>query len=298
MKIVAAVVTYNRCALLERCLDQLAAQTRAPDEVLVINNASTDGTLQMLASRPVRVISQPNLGSAGGWHRAIAHALEHGFDAVWLMDDDGFPDSAALGQLEDVLAGDFVCASSVVVHEDEPDRFVFPFPLLNAGGNPVLLARRRKLRTVTELKTTSPEGRYPFAHLFNGALISTRAIRDIGNVERRYFMFGDEVDYFLRLSRIGKVLSITDAIHRHPDVSRRALTSMKFYYYIKNTIIINHRYLDLALLRDALTVGVALWRVARRNGVTSALAYVAGSDAACLYRAIIRGACGQLGKDF
>ena len=298
MKIVAAVVTYNRCALLERCLDHLAAQTRAPDEVLVVNNASTDGTLQMLASRPVRVISQPNLGSAGGWHRAIAYALERDFDAVWLMDDDGFPDSAALGQLEDVLAGDVVCASSVVVHEDEPDRFVFPIPLLNAGGNPVLLARRRKLRTVTELKTASPEGRYPFAHLFNGALISTRAIRDIGNVERRYFMFGDEVDYLLRLSRIGKVLSITDAIHRHPDVSRRALTSMKFYYYIKNTIIINHRYLDFALLRDTLAVGVALWRVARRNGVTAALAYVAGSDTACLYRAIIRGRRGQLGKDF
>ncbi len=298
MKIVAAVVTYNRCALLERCLDHLATQSRAPDEVLVINNASTDGTLQMLASRPVSVISQPNVGSAGGWHRAIAYALERGFDAVWLMDDDGYPDCAALGQLEEVLTGDVVCASSVVVHEDDPDRFVFPFSLLNAGGNPVLLARRRKVRTVTELKTISPEGRYPFAHLFNGALISTRAIRDIGNVERRYFMFGDEVDYLLRLSRIGKVLSITDAIHRHPDVSRRALTSMKFYYYIKNTIIINHRYLDLALLRDALTVGVALWRVARRNGVTSALAYVAGSDTACLYRAIIRGARGQLGKDF
>ena len=42
------------------------------------------------------VITQENLDSAGGWSRAIKFALENNFDFIWLMDDDGYPDSRAL----------------------------------------------------------------------------------------------------------------------------------------------------------------------------------------------------------
>ena len=104
MRILAAVVTHNRRDLLGRCLDHLERQDRAPDTILVIDNASSDGTPAMLQARGTLTIRQENLGSAGGWHRAIAHALEAGFDAIWLMDDDGYPDPGALAQLEAELA--------------------------------------------------------------------------------------------------------------------------------------------------------------------------------------------------
>ena len=116
------------------------------------------------------------------------------------------------------------------MREDEPDRFVFPFPVLNAHGNPVLLGLRWKFPAVTEVKRISPNGRYPFAHFFNGALVSAGAIRNIGNVERGYFMYGEKVDYSMRLSRVGKVVSVVDAIHHHRDVSRRLLTPIRIYY--------------------------------------------------------------------
>ena len=99
MNVLAAIVTHNRCDLLARCLDYLQAQTRPPDAILVVNNASTDGTVEMLEQRGIPFVTQENVGSAGGWHRGIQHALEHGFDAVWLMDDDGYPDAGALGRL-------------------------------------------------------------------------------------------------------------------------------------------------------------------------------------------------------
>ena len=96
MKILAAIVTYNRCTLLSRCIDHLQAQARQAQEILVINNASTDGTVEMLKQRNISFVTQENVGSAGGWHRGIQYAIDHGFDAVWLMDDDGFPDAGAL----------------------------------------------------------------------------------------------------------------------------------------------------------------------------------------------------------
>lgn len=298
MKTLAIIVTYNRCELLGRCIDHLQRQTCAPDAVLVINNASTDGTVAMLERRGVPFVTQDNLGSAGGWHRGIQHALDHGFDAVWLMDDDGFPEAGALAALKAALIPGVACASSVVVQEDAPDRFVFPFPVLDTAGLPVILARPRKLATVTQLRAAAPQGTYPFAHFFNGALLSVAAARQVGNINQDFFIFGEEVDYFFRLRKAGQVMSVLDAVHFHPDVSQRPYTSVKVYYYVKNTLVLNARYFNAVWLRHSLAVVAVLVRTARRNGLGAALSLVLGADAPVLYSAIARGLQGKIGKDF
>lgn len=298
MRILAAVVTHNRCELLGRCLDHIEAQTRAPDGILVVNNASTDGTFEMLEVRGTPFITQENVGSAGGWHRCIQAALDQGFDAVWLMDDDGFPDEHALAALERSLIDGVACASSIVVKEYAPGQFVFPFPVLDKTGLPALWRRPRKLRYVKELATRASEGTYPFAHFFNGALIDLNAVREVGNVNRDFFIFGDEVDYFFRLRQVGKVISVLDALHYHPDVSQRPYTPAKVYYYVKNTFVLHRRYFNLSWLRNLLALAAVLARTANRNGVGTAISYVAGSNSTSLYLAIIRGIMGKVGKDF
>jgi GT2 family glycosyltransferase len=298
MKISAVIVTHNRCNLLQRCIDHLLAQSRHPDAILVINNASTDGTVQMLEQRDIPFITQENVGSAGGWHRGIQHALEQGFDAVWLMDDDGFSDTGALAVLEAALVTGVACASSVVVREDAPDRFVFPFPVLDAAGLPVIWGRPRKLASVAELRAAAPGGTYPFAHFFNGALVSVAAVRQVGNVDRDFFIFGDEVDYFFRLRKAGKVISVLDAIHYHPDVSQRPYTPAKVYYYVKNTLVLNARYFNAVWLRHVLAIAAVLRRTASRNGIGAALSLVLGVNAPVFYSAIARGLQGKIGKDF
>lgn len=297
MRILAAVVTYNRMVLLERCVDALRAQTRPADAVLIINNSSPDDTVAMLERKGVPYVTQPNLGSAGGWNRAIQEALDGGFDAVWLMDDDGYPHADALAYLEKALAPGVACASSVVLRENQPTHFVFPFPRLDADGLPVLLARRRKVETLKELREIAGGPTYPFAHLFNGALVRTEVARKIGNVDRRFFLMGDEVDYFMRMRKEGAVVSHLDAHHLHPDVGARPLDRAKLYYFTKNTIVLNRRYFSKPALRDALTVGVVLWRMARRNSWRDALGYVIGPDAPLLRKAIVRGWQGKIGKD-
>jgi rhamnopyranosyl-N-acetylglucosaminyl-diphospho-decaprenol beta-1,3/1,4-galactofuranosyltransferase len=298
MRVLAAIVTHNRSQLLSRCIDHIQSQTRPPDALVVINNGSTDNTLLMLAQLQVDVITQANLGSAGGWHRAIAHCVEEGFDAVWLMDDDGFPAPDSLEQLELALEPGVACASSVVVQEHRPDHFVFPFPLLDSAGLPVILARPRKLPTLASLEPYSQKGTYPFAHLFNGALVAASAIHLIGNVNSDFFIFGDEVDYFFRLRRVGKVFSLIAARHLHPDVSSRPYSSIKIYYYIRNTLILNTRYFNQVWLRHGMAVVAGLWRTARRNGALEALSYVAGSRLPVLLQAVHAGLNGRLGREF
>jgi rhamnopyranosyl-N-acetylglucosaminyl-diphospho-decaprenol beta-1,3/1,4-galactofuranosyltransferase len=298
MKILAGVVTFNRCKLLGRCVDQIQRQTRPADEILVINNGSTDGTDAMLRDRNISFITQENVGSAGGWAAGIQFALDMGFDAVWLMDDDGYPKGDALAALEAVMSPDVACASSILVREDMPTHFVFPVTMLDKAGLPVVFGARRKLGRLEQLRKKAPDGTYPFVYLFNGALITTEAVRKIGNVNKDFFIFGEEIDYFFRLRQVGKVISVLKAVQFHPDVSRRMYTQAKIYYYIKNTMIINSRYMNAVALRNVLTVVAALGRTGKRNGLAKVLSYLLGRDAPVLHLAVVRGLQGKIGKDF
>ena len=129
-RIVAVVVTYNRLALLQRLVTRLTAVPQL-DEVLVVDNASTDGTGSWLEDAPVSSRTLPtNSGGAGGFHEGLAWAVERGADLVWLMDDDGLPDEDCLARLLEHADLDFW--GPVVVDEGDPDRLVFPIRL--AGG--------------------------------------------------------------------------------------------------------------------------------------------------------------------
>jgi GT2 family glycosyltransferase len=298
MKILAAVVTHNRCELLERCVDHLERQTRPPDQILIIDNASSDGTASMLHKRGITFIRQENCGSAGGWSRSIEYGLGNGFDAVWLMDDDGYPHAEALATLEVAMKPEVACASSVVLREDMPTHFVFPFAQLNGRGFPVIFGAPRKLVTLEELRKTAANGSYPFAYLFNGALISLEAVRKIGNVNKEFYLSGDEVDYLFRLRSAGRVISVLNAVQFHPDVSQRPFTEAKFYYYLKNTLVLNGLYFNSIPIRNLLAVIAVLGRTAKRNGLLAVISYLSGSRAPIFYLAILRGLRGKIGKDF
>src|SRR3954447_10197137 len=70
----AIVVTFNRRELLAECLQALLEQTLAPDEIIVVDNASSDGTAEMVRERfPQARLEAPteNIGGAGGFHHGL-----------------------------------------------------------------------------------------------------------------------------------------------------------------------------------------------------------------------------------
>jgi GT2 family glycosyltransferase len=100
----AVVVTFNRKDKVTTVIDHVLAQTHCPERVLVVDNASTDGTREALARYTgddrVQVLAlTENTGGAGGFAAGMARAYEQGFDHVWLMDDDCYPDQHALEEL-------------------------------------------------------------------------------------------------------------------------------------------------------------------------------------------------------
>ena len=91
MKVIAVVVTYNRLELLKRNISCLR-RNRPLDTILVVNNGSTDGTAQWLATQSgLHVINQENVGGSGGFYTGIREAFLQEADWIWCMDDDVFP---------------------------------------------------------------------------------------------------------------------------------------------------------------------------------------------------------------
>ena len=297
-KIIAVVVTHNRSTLLKRCIKNIKAQSLLPNEILVINNGSTDNTETVLNKLKIKTITQKNIGSAGGWEKGIDYAIKKKFDAVWLMDDDGYPDKYSLENLKNSLKAKISCISSILVKENDTETFVFPYPAINKKNRPAIFTWPRKIMNKKDLEKRSINNNYPFAHLFNGALVSMKAIKRIGNVNKNYFIYGDELDYFFRLSRVGDVFSNTKAIHYHPDVNKRTYSPMKIYFYLKNTLIINKIYYKNSILRQISQIINILSIILRRNGILFFLNLIFGKHYKLIPIAIYRGIKGKIGNDY
>ena len=94
MSLSVAIATYNRAAMVRQAVEAALGQSRAPDEIVIADDASTDDTGQVLdrlsaCDARVRVIRQPvNSGGVANWNRAMA--ATRGDLIAWCSDDDRF----------------------------------------------------------------------------------------------------------------------------------------------------------------------------------------------------------------
>jgi GT2 family glycosyltransferase len=198
-------------------------QTRKPEEIIIIDNGSTDGTKEWLDRQgDLIVVHQDNVGGAGGFYTGFERAYQRGADWIWSMDDDGLPHLDVLANFEKtiqgVLAGCRV-ANSYVYHSE-----------LKTESD-------RSLERATELRKLGPTTNTGAA-MFNGTFISRQGFEEIGNVNRDLFIWGDEVNYFMRCCRrYGFVPVILDCLHHHPFFGMtKQIPDWKMYYMVRNQI--------------------------------------------------------------
>lgn len=185
-----------------------AANDDATASTSASSSSAASANVPQRRPRPMYLPSRTNLGGAGGFALGFLAALALGADSIWCADDDGRPaDENVLATLLDVAEREQLAqVSPLVTNINNPDRLAFP---LRQG----LTWRRR----VSELEGDFLPG---IASLFNGALISARAMEIIGVPDYRLFIRGDEVEYHRRIVRSGLRFgtSLTCA-YAHPDGS-------------------------------------------------------------------------------
>ena len=215
-RVVAVVVTFNRLELLQRLVARLG-EVDGLAGVLVLDNASTDGTGRWLAGRtttgevPLKSRSLPtNRGGAGGFHDGLAWAVDEDADLVWLMDDDGLPEVDCLPTLL-THRDDLDFWGPLVVDEADPDRLVFPIRVPGSA---------RVLHAVDDVRRAARADRIDGIVIpFNGVLVTKELVDRVGLPREEFFIWGDDHEYRLRAEEAGaRVATVVTATVRHPSV--------------------------------------------------------------------------------
>jgi GT2 family glycosyltransferase len=263
--VAVVVVTYNRKEFLRECLEALLAQSRPPDEIIVVNNNSMDGTAEMLALEfpQVTVLTMSeNIGGAGGFAHGMQLARDKGHNWILIMDDDAILHPEALIRLLEHACGEQKAIMGCLARSRDTEELVWPLKVEGEWKLSVSQVPNRPF--VTES--------LPFL----GLLISSRAISEIGLPNSDFFVCCDDVEYSYRASKAGyAIVCIPTSILYHPVPRRRLLRFGKYilclefmppwkgYYDARNRILLGLKFegsrfwckhLPVLLLRIALSL--------------------------------------------
>jgi GT2 family glycosyltransferase len=265
-RVAAVVVTHNRKGLLAETLRGLAAQSRPVDLVVVVDNASSDGTTREL--HRLGWIGQEPSGSDGDWlwrgtagevgaglavvylRRALNDggaagfaagtrmAIESGCDWLWLLDDDVEPAGDALAVLlEDGRRDPGLMLQQRRVFPDGSDAERYPTALnlsnpfggLFCGG----------------VAGDGDESLAPIASAtFEGLFFARELVERIGLPDPSFFLYADDTDFAIRASRAGFRL----ALARRSRLAKKLRAeptpeySRKHYFYFRNLNRVDIRY--------------------------------------------------------
>lgn len=267
--IAAIVVTYNRSSLLRECIEALKCSSIAVD-IVVVNNASTDNTEEMLRSEIenktiVYYNTGKNLGGAGGFYFGMKKAYELGYEYLWLMDDDTIVCENSLGTLFDAgkkLHNNFGFLSSIALWTD---------------GTECKMNQHTIADDWNDSKKLIQEGIVPVrAATFVSFLVRRETVKKVGYPIKEYFIWGDDTEYSQRISVKHKIPSflVTDSVVVHKMKENQWTNKFteiedkqrvdRMYYSIRNDICtykrLNSKVFVKFILFMILTFGEVLFK--------------------------------------
>ncbi len=207
MRILAIVVTYNRKELLKECIESLLNQKNKALDILVVDNNSNDGTKEMIEKSFKEVIYKntgANLGGAGGFNFGMKESfnLSQKYDYLWIMDDDTIPNKDVLKQFLKVI-------------KKNPDfGFISPKTVWTDGtlckmniqsdldGNFI----NEDTNNLTRISRCT----------FVSCFLPTKVVLEVGLPIKEFFIWADDTEYTLRISRKypGYYINTCEVLHK------------------------------------------------------------------------------------
>ncbi len=261
-RVTAVVVTYNRRDLLLEALAAVYAQSRAPDAVIVVDNASADGTADAVRTKfPAVQLAElsRNSGGAGGFAYGISLALAGDAGLIWLMDDDTVPEPGALAAL--LAARDR--------HPAPPPALVASRVLWTDGRpHPMNTPRTKPFVSKAERLTAAAAGCMPIRSAsFVSVLVDAAECRRRGLPQADYFLWNDDFEFTTRLLRgnAGLLCPASVVVHKTATFGSTNVDpgGQRFFYEVRNKIWMLKTRAPLAPLERLAYSGSTLRRWAR-----------------------------------
>lgn len=237
----ALVVTWNRKDDVLECVDSLLKTGYPHLSVYVVDNGSEDHTIEAINERYPDVItirSEDNLGFAGGNNLGLSRILEDAIDSVFLVNDDVVVEKDTIDKLidggyDDPSVG--VLSSKILLY-DEPDI------IWAAGGSLDRFTGITRQLSYGERDNGSHDKPVDIDYSIGCAmLVKSEAIRRIGFLDPRYFMYYEETDWCRRIRQAGyRILHVPESRARHKVTLEDTGRNSAAYYFSRNRLL----YLD------------------------------------------------------
>lgn len=187
------LVTYNRLELLKCSLDSLFNQTYTLSKIIVVDNASNDGTYEYLSDLHVKgliehIRLEKNVGGSGGFYEGIKKSISNNIDWIWIMDDDTICRNDSLEKLVKSIKGinkiGFIC-SKVLWRNGDIHQMNIPVIKNIINGNPF-----NKFKKNLIIESCS----------FVSVMISKDVILKVGLPYKEFFIWADDSEYTKRIT--------------------------------------------------------------------------------------------------
>ena len=218
MKVLVIIVSYNFERWIDRCLGSLQ-QSEHPVDIVIIDNASQDHTVQRIKEDYpfIRLIeSKSNLGFGKANNIGMQIALEEGYDAVFLMNQDAWIAKDAIGIL------------AKLCQEDSSYGIFSPVHLTGNGDKPDPgFGIYAELETLAQL----PEGKKILPLPFVNAafwMIHVSVLKKVGGFCPLFYHYGEDKDFVNRLHYHGYHMAYSPLAFGCHDREYRPLTHKGF----------------------------------------------------------------------
>ncbi len=202
-KVSIILLNWNSGEFIEACIESLQRLTYLNYEIIVVDNASSDGSDDILKVRYPNIVlleNTVNLGFAGGNNIGINYALEHGTDYVLILNSDTVVDKQLVGEMISVASQDkqIGMVTCKMLYYDEPERLWY------AGGeiNKLTLWSRHIGHYKIDSQRYSNIREISFV---TGCcmLVRRSLIEKIGMFDEIFFTYSEDVDWSLRARKAG-----------------------------------------------------------------------------------------------
>lgn len=225
------LLNWNGGAKTVQCLSSLSKITYQNYKIIVVDNASTDDSLEIIKKKfPEQhvILSDKNWGFGGGNNIGIRHALQSEADYIWILNNDTTTDANSLSAMVDVAEKNpqIGAVGSLIYDQSKPNT------LLDYGGGNV--------RFFLGLPCRGKKFADKALAFVSGAscLLKVKALRDVEGFDETFFMYWEDVDLSFRLRQKGWLLSVAkDAKIFHEETSSLGRRSPLIDKYFTTTTV-------------------------------------------------------------
>lgn len=317
MKIGTVIVTFNRKQLLLKTLESLRNQSLISDYIIIIDNYSSDHTLEYLVEKDIIDVPKENngclesnknniyyynllenKGGAGGFYAGIKKAIELECDWIWLMDDDICPRADTLEQYISFIKENNKKNIGAVMGLRYYSNIPFSFETYEHNFRDWKVSIKDKLLNIELVDKFSTLADFPF----EGPIINGKIVQEIGLPNKDFFIIGDDTDYSIRINQKANSYFLPSAKFDRlisPFNDKPKKFDWKQYYLLRNMIYINKKYAEnfkVRQLRPLLMMFLELKKFIKLAFIEKDLIYL--KDINKIPIAFIDGYFGKLGKKY